>query len=568
MFLVALSSLGLTAVATNQVYAQENLSSNITLVFEGQTGQSADQDWYYFLYGKSGDIWGDTGTNIQKLTSTLTLDNGIFKYQGRTLDPVATANQQDGDYEIELHNITLVFEGQTGQEADQDWYYFLYGKSGDIWGDTGTNIQKLTSTLTLDNGIFKYQGRTLDPIATANQQDGDYEIGFYTESALEDLRPAISGQETFATKVDEARPVEYFIGFLKAIDDIDGDISDDIYIVTDNYTPNKSVLGTHAVTVGVEDSSGNVSEFTFKVSVVDIDAPIINGNATAVSIGYKETYNIVNFKSTLTVSDNYDTLSASDITIKSDNYTTNKTKLGTWNVIFEVEDSSGNTSTFTKTIKVIDNVAPVFSGIETLTKSYTEVMTLSEIIAQVTANDEIDGNLTNKITVANDGFTGKSNKVGTHYIELSVSDNAGNTTTRTITVKVIDDQLPGWFITNGVSINLTPGTELTRTQIVELLHKSGQVLAPANARITYLTDTYSDNIGTPGTYTLAFRTVLTNGQENTYTYAVNVLDDKTDEDTEVLPELPFYEKNKILIWSIGGAGLVAAAYFVFKKKKK
>lgn len=385
---------------------------------------------------------------------------------------------------------------------------------------------------------------------------------------IEDLRPAISGQETFATKVDEARPVEYFIGFLKAIDDIDGDISDDIYVVTDNYTPNKSVLGTHEVTVGVEDSSGNVSEFTFKVSVVDITAPIINGNSSVVSVGYKETYNIANFKSTLTVTDNYDSLTASDITIKSDTYSTNKSKLGTWNVVFEVADSSGNVSTFTKPIKVIDNVAPVFSGIETLTKSYTEVMTLSDIIAQVTANDEIDGNLTNKITVTNDGFTGKSNKVGTHYIELSVTDNAGNTTTRTITVKVIDDQAAGWYITNGVSINLTPGTELTRTQIVELLHKSGQVLAPANARVTYLTDTYSENIGTPGTYTLAFRTVLTNGQENNYTYAVNVLDNKTDEDTEVLPGVPFYEENKILIWAIGGAALLGAVYFVFKKKKK
>ena len=553
IFLVALTALGLTATV-NKVYATENTGPIIDW--------SDEQDYFTRELQEMFGVGNSDTSYSMKSTDTLQINlwNKRFRFNG--------VQSGDPDNDQEWQFVTFKIKNAVIDWSDEQDYFTRELQEMFGVGNSDTSYSmKSTDTLQINlwNKRFRFNG------VQSGDPDNDQEWQFVNFKILpigEDLRPAINGQETFATKVDEARPVEYFIGFLKAIDDIDGDISDDIYIVTDNYTPNKSVLGTHAVTVGVEDSSGNVSEFTFKVSVVDIDAPIITGNATAVSIGYKETYNIANFKSTLTVTDNYDTLSASDITIKSDNYTTNKTKLGTWNVVFEVSDSSGNTSTFTKPIKVIDNVAPVFSGIETLTKSYTEVMTLSDIVAQVTANDEIDGNLTNKISVVNDGFTGKSNKVGTHYIELSVSDNAGNTTTRTITIKVIDDQLPGWFITNGVSINLTPGTELTRTQIVELLHKSGQVLAPANARITYLTDTYSDNVGMPGTYTLAFRTVLTNGQENTYTYAVNVLDDKTEEDTEVLPGLPFYEENKILIWSIGGAGLLAAAYFVFKKKKK
>lgn len=520
LFLVALSALGLTAT----VYANEN---DYRIMLNESYIADLSVDTVRLEYY---DMGGDFGLR--------TYINEVLKSE----DYEVYIGGPEGDEQPFHFDIAVMRDGiKQGVLKASDYTYMLSVGPIDQYEDKGFRI-----------GSFTFQGLNTS----------------VTLEIERDLRPAISGQETFATKVDEARPVEYFVGFLKAIDDIDGDISDDIYIVTDNYTPNKSVLGTHEVTVGVEDSSGNVSEFTFKVAVVDITAPLINGNSSVVSIGYKETYNIANFKSTLTVSDNYDTLSASDITIKSDNYTTNKTKLGTWNVVFEVTDSSGNTATFTKPIKVIDNVAPVFSGIETLTKSYTEVMTLSDIIAQVTANDEIDGNLTNKITVANDGFTGKSNKVGTHYIELSVTDNAGNTSTRTLTIKVIDDQSAGWFITNGVSINLTPGTELTRTQIVELLNKSGQVLAPANARITYLTDTYSDNIGTPGTYTLAFRTVLTNGQENNYTYAVNVLDDKTEEDTEVLPGLPFYEKNKIAVWSITGVALLAIAYYLFKPKKK
>lgn len=384
----------------------------------------------------------------------------------------------------------------------------------------------------------------------------------------EDNRPAIDGQENFVTSVEESKDIQYFIDFIKAVDDIDGDISHLIQIETDNYTPNKRVLGKHEVKIYVIDSSDNRSDFTFYVNVVDITKPVITGNSDVVQIGYKETYNIENFRKTLKVTDNYDSLTNADIELKTDGYTSNKGKLGTWNVVFEAKDKSDNSTTFTKPIKVYDNIAPVFSGTKEITKSYAKLMTLDDILKEVSVNDEIDGNIT-KITVDSDTFTGNGNKVGSYEIKLSAKDNAGNIGYWTITVKVIDDQGANWWITNGVTVNLTPGATLTRTQIVELLAKTGQVAANKEAVVTYDVDTYTENIGTPGLYTLGFTVKNLNGVSNSYTYGINVMDESNtdDENLDIEEDKSFIERN--LTWIIAsGLVVVSIGGYLFIKKRK
>lgn len=392
------------------------------------------------------------------------------------------------------------------------------------------------------------------------------EFWFQLDS-LDETRPAINGQENFVMSVDEEKDIQFFINFFKALDDIDGDITDQIYIITDNFTVNKRVLGKHDVTIGVKDLSDNESTLKFFINIVDIGSPVLVGNNTIVRIGYKDSYDLEAFRKTLTVSDNYDTMSLADIKIKTDNYTTNKNKLGTYNVVFEATDKSGNVGTFTKPIQVYDNVSPVFSGTSSLTKSYTTHLTVADILKDVSANDEIDGNLTGKILIVADTFTGKANKVGNYELKLSVKDNAGNISYRTIPIKVTDDQLPNWWITNGVTINLTADATLTRTQIVEVLKNSGQVVASSNARVSYTIDTYTDNIGKAGLYTLAFTVSNTNGVENSYTYGVNVLSEDLS-DVEVLPNLTFYETNKKVIWTSAIVLIAVTSIVVIIKKRK
>ena len=190
--------------------------------------------------------------------------------------------------------------------------------------------------------------------------------------SIDNVTPIISGETTFATNVDERRPLSYFLQWIKAYDETDGDLTDQIAVDTDNYTANMSVLGNHTFTISVSDSSGNKTTAVINIYVADVTKPVIVGSPTAVTIGYKETWNI-------------------------DGYTTNKTKLGTYNVVYSVKDSSGNEGTFNKPVTVIDNVKPLFDGPLTIATSNTTVLTESDVRARLTASDEIDGNLTSKI---------------------------------------------------------------------------------------------------------------------------------------------------------------------------
>jgi|GEM_PF-7054491 len=60
--------------------------------------------------------------------------------------------------------------------------------------------------------------------------------------------------------------------------------------------------------------------------------------------------------------------------------------------------------------------------------------TIAEIQDFLVASDDVDGNLTESITVATDGYTGNETTIGTFDIVFSVTDTASQTTMFTVTV--------------------------------------------------------------------------------------------------------------------------------------
>jgi P2-related tail formation protein len=352
-------------------------------------------------------------------------------------------------------------------------------------------------------------------------------------------REGISGQENFVTNVDDAKPLSYFMNYISAWDNVDGDLTSSIYVITDNYTANMSVLGSHTVTLGVTDSSSNESTFQFTVNVVDITNPVITGNSTKVQVSYTQTFNISSFKSTLVASDNYDTLSNTDIVVKTDGYTANKTNLGTYSIVFEVTDSSGNKATFTKQVEVIDDIAPMFSGPTSITKPTESILTVNDIKGDITASDVKDGNRTSYITVKEDNYTGYGDRVGSYTIIFEVADTKGNIATHTVTVSVTDDIPPVWYIKDGASIVLSAGMSLNRTQIISLLEATGQIAVSSTSQITFFQDEYSGNEETAGVYMMGFNFEDASGNESTHNFAITVLEDENTDPITVEPTESF-----------------------------
>ncbi|MCD4826984.1 MAG: hypothetical protein K8Q99_04325 [Acholeplasmataceae bacterium] len=354
-------------------------------------------------------------------------------------------------------------------------------------------------------------------------------------------REGISGQENFVTNVDDAKALSYFTAYFEAWDNVDGDLTSSIYVVTDNYTANKSVLGAHSVTLGVSDSNNNESTFEFIINVVDITNPVISGNTTKATISYTQTYNISAFRSTLVATDNHSSLINSDIVIKSDSYTANKTNLGTYTIVFEVTDDSGNTGTFTKQVEVIDDIAPMFSGPTTITKPTGSILTVADIKSELSASDVKDGNRTSSITIQTDNYTGHGDRVGSYTVIFAVTDTKGNTATHTVTVNVTDDIPPVWYVKDGASIVLASGMSLNRTQIISLLQATGQISVSSTSEITFFQDEYSGNEDTAGVYMMGFNFEDTSGQSSVHNFAITVLEDSDVDPITVEPDTDYLQ---------------------------
>ncbi|WP_299220391.1 DUF5011 domain-containing protein [uncultured Aquimarina sp.] len=211
-----------------------------------------------------------------------------------------------------------------------------------------------------------------------------------------------------------------------AVDDIDGDISSQIET---SGTVDVNTLGEYTIIYSVTDSSGNNTEAVRTVNVVDSTNPVITlegANPFLVNVG-----NIFNDPGA-NASDNVDGNLTSGITVSG---TVDVNTPGDYVLTYSVEDSSGNIATITRTVRVIDNIAPVITLIGA--PSFTIPLGSSYTDPGATALDNIDGDLTSQIVTTGNVDL---NTAGTYIIRYNVQDAAGNNAievTRTIIVEAV-----------------------------------------------------------------------------------------------------------------------------------
>ncbi|MDD2181515.1 MAG: DUF5011 domain-containing protein, partial [Bacilli bacterium] len=191
---------------------------------------------------------------------------------------------------------------------------------------------------------------------------------------------------------------------------------------------------------------------------------------------------------------------------------------GEYTVVYSASDSSGNTTTKTRYVTVIDVGYPVITilGNNPITinveNAYTDL--------GATAYDEVDGDITVDIITTG---TVNVNVVGTYTVKYTVSDKAGNETIATRTVNVIDNVSP--IITFGTNGNSTYAKSHNTT--VTVIDAHGTVLyryyqwttsttAPSSASFTttFTNDaTLTSPAGVTGGYYLWIKGVDNSGNE-------------------------------------------------------
>ncbi|WP_288704635.1 immunoglobulin-like domain-containing protein [uncultured Catenibacterium sp.] len=216
-----------------------------------------------------------------------------------------------------------------------------------------------------------------------------------------------------------------------AKDEEDGDITDKIEILKNDVNINEP--GIYDVTYKVTDAQGASYTTTIKVTVnpkaADLNAcPVIHATDKTIEVGDE-----FDPRADVTAKDEEDGDITDKIEILENEVDT--TKPGKYEVTYKVTDSGG--ASHVKTIKVTVNpkMEPINAApiIEAEDKTLT-VGDAFDPMADVTATDAEDGNLTDKIEILNNEVD--TTKPGKYEVTYKVTDNKGASYTKTITVTV------------------------------------------------------------------------------------------------------------------------------------
>ena len=184
--------------------------------------------------------------------------------------------------------------------------------------------------------------------------------------------------------------------------------------VSENIDYNK--VGTYEVTYEVPTTIGKY-KVSQTVKVIDTTAPKIKLEGEQI---YNQSYSKEYVEPGYIVTDNYD----EDLTDKVQ-VTRQEINENEYNLIYTVEDSSGNKATATRKVNIVDDIAPV---IKLNGNSNMKILLNSKYEENgATANDEKDGDLTSKIEVMGNVDT---SKVGTYTVTYKVVDSSGNEATK------------------------------------------------------------------------------------------------------------------------------------------
>jgi len=365
--------------------------------------------------------------------------------------------------------------------ADGETVYIQYGKD--------TEIPEVTAHF--EGTIFYKNGKSIPVIMEGDvdlQKTGKYEVTYKAthkelfKTATDTSNVTIVVEDKTAPKIELVSNPDYFTspiatyveeGFT-ATDDYDGDITSSV------IREEKDGV----VTYTVEDSSGNKTTVTRTIVYKDVVLPTIQITGEAnmticVGAEYVEPGYVAN--------DDCDGDITSKVTVEG---TVDYNTLGTYTLKYKVLDSYNNVCEVTRTVNVADLAAPVIK----LTGGDYIYIKLGDKYSEkgYTATDNIDGNVTSKVTVKGSVNTAKE---GIYKVTYQVADAVGNKATVTRNIYVYEKQAISDTINPGdkvVYLTFDDGPGRYTEKLLNILDKYG---VKATFFVTNQYPAYKDMIG-------------------------------------------------------------------------
>lgn len=345
-------------------------------------------------------------------------------------------------------------------------------------------------TIYSDSGWFYDDSEGSSTVECTEEQEGY--LGCMAINAVDygDLiAPTIDTDLHVISSTDAPLSINEILNMIVVKDETDGDVSENVSLVSTTYDPYNLVLGKHPFIVKANDSAGNEAIATFYVNVYDVTDPVIDG-IYSYSQSYDDSITLDDILANLTVTDNFDTTLS--INLVRDAYTGNEAKVGTYNIVFNATDTAGNTcDDYVVSVTVFDHKAPIITAPDHIECGNDKLLTLPEIQSKISVIDGCDGKLEYTITYYDD-YKATYNTVKQYPIKITATDNSGNNTNHTIVLTVKDEVEPKFFIAKDFVISITAGELLTNDMIISFLTQVGEI---RKADVDFVQASYEDSEG-------------------------------------------------------------------------
>lgn len=309
--------------------------------------------------------------------------------------------------------------------------------------------------------------------------------------------------------VNNPKTVEQFKYEIGATDVQDGDISNNIYIIIDNYTGNETTLGDFVVVYGVTDTLGAEASFAATVRNVDVGRPeiIVVVESTLKIPQYSNLEsNLPNIKAI----DPYEGDITSAMVIQGlDEIDTSIN--GSYDLTYSVSDSSGNTVSKSVTVHVVDAVIPVIDGPSKIIKRSDTILDGQFFMEYFSSYDDQDGVITDRLQIVSDTYLGNASNEGTYKVIISATDDQGNEKIHTLTIEVVSNMIPKliidkyhWVVSND--------HQITNDEFVNIL-QGIEDLPNYTYLFTNQSDTYTDSYDSYDSFQKSFNLLSNSGIE-------------------------------------------------------
>ena len=281
-----------------------------------------------------------------------------------------------------------------------------------------------------------------------------------------------------------------------------------------NVNPLKEVLTTL-----ITPSSSQTKLCFNGVKMNDRDYPTISAGDIVVNVDNPLTLDQIKscFKANdPTEGDLTDKIQFSAITYKLD--TNGKIAVGKYSITATVADTSGNSATVTKTIHVVDVVAPSVSG-KALTTGNSTMLTDADLLKQLTYSDNYYNKANLNVEFEYDDYKANYKKIGNYTITANVTDPSGNIGKTTFVVTVKDTTNP---VISGTNKTTGNSACLSQTELKALFTATDDVTA--SPTITIVSDNYTANYKKPGNYQVTAKATDAAGNTAQATATITVTD--------------------------------------------